>query len=250
MKKYVILLFAFITFLSYGQSLNNFKYLIVPVQFDFQSKPNLYRLNSNAKFNLTKYGFTTLFSNDTLPVAVASDKCKAMYFDVVKSRGFLTTKLYVVIKDCQNKVLFKSPEGTSKEKVFEKAYNEALIEALASLRQLNYKYTPSDAVDNKPVAAAEAVVATKEKQAGGGGGGGLISESSKDILFAQPIPNGFQLINNEPKIILKIFKTSVPDIYLAIKGNFQGVVVKKGNGYFFESYQNNALVSERIEVKF
>ncbi|HEX8574678.1 MAG TPA: hypothetical protein VF677_00130 [Flavobacterium sp.] len=246
MKKYVILLFAFITFLSHGQSLNNFKYLIVPVQFDFQSQANLYRLNSNAKFNLTKYGFTTLFSNDTLPVDLAKDKCKAMYFDVVKTRGFLTTKLYVVIKDCQNKVLFKSPEGSSKEKVFEKAYNEALTEALASLRQLNYKYITSDAND-KPVAATEAVVPIQPIPVGSKS---QISQSSEEILFAQPIPNGFQLVNNEPKIILKIFKTSVQDIYLAIKGNLQGVVIKKGNGYFFESYQNNALISERIEVKF
>lgn len=246
MKKYVIFLFIFMTFLSYGQSLNNFKYLIVPIQFDFQSQANLYRLNSNAKFKLTQYGFTTLFSNDTLPVDLAKDKCKAMYFDVLKTKGFLTTKLYIVIKDCQNKILFKSAEGNSKEKVFEKAYNEALMEALASLRQLNYKYIPSDAVD-KSVAATEAIVPIKPTPAGSES---QTSHSSEKILFAQPIPNGFQLVNNEPKIILKILKTSVQDIYLATKNNVQGVVIKKENGYFFESYQNNVLVSERIEVKF
>ena len=246
MKKYFILLFAFMTFTSFAQSLNNFKYLIVPIQFDFQSEANQYRLNSNAKFNLTKYGFTTLFSNDTLPVDLAKDRCKAMYFDVVKTRGFLTTKLYVVIKDCQNKNLFKSPEGSSKEKVFEKAYNEALTEALASLRQLNYNYIPSDAVD-KPVAATETVMPIKPAPVGIES---QISQSSNEILFAQPIPNGFQLINNEPKIIFKIFKTSVQDIYLATKGNLQGIVIKKENVYFFESYQNNALISERVAVKF
>lgn len=247
MKKYFLLLFAFITFSSFSQNLNNFKYLIVPVKFDFQSVDNQYRLNSNAKFRLTQYGFTTLFSNDTLPVDIASDKCKAMYFDVVKTRGFLTTKLYVVIKDCQNKVLYKSPEGSSKEKVFEKAYNEALIEALAPLRQLNYKYHQSDVTDNKKGASAEAVAPIKLTPAGSES---QISQSSKEILFAQPIANGFQLINNEPRIIMKIFKTSLPDIYMAIKGDLQGVVIKKGNVYFFESYQNNGLVSETIEVKF
>jgi len=46
-----------------------------------------------------------------------------------------------------------------------------------------------------------------------------------NILYAQEIPDGFQLVDNTPKIRLKIFRTSIPDVYTVEKDN--GVVFKK-----------------------
>jgi hypothetical protein len=74
-------------------------------------------------------------------------------------------------------------------------------------------------------------------------------EITPSTLFAQPILNGYQIIDAEPKVILKIYKTSDKNVYTAIKGSIQGILISKNGSWFFEYYQNDALVSEKIDVK-
>ena len=78
----------------------------------------------------------------------------------------------------------------------------------------------------------------------------VYSNSSSNNWLAQPITNGFQIINAEPKVIYKIFKTSTKDFYIATKGTIQGVFFSRNNEWIFEYYQNDKLVSEKVEVKF
>ena len=78
-----------------------------------------------------------------------------------------------------------------------------------------------------------------------------ISENkSADLLYAQPTSYGYQLIDSEPKVVMKVYKTSNSTSFMAIKGSVQGVLVSKDNQWFFEYYQNDQLISEKVEVKF
>jgi len=70
------------------------------------------------------------------------------------------------------------------------------------------------------------------------------------VLFAQPIPNGYQLVDATSKVIMKVLKTSNPQMFTAIKGTITGVLISKDNQWFFEYYQEEKLVSEKIDVKF
>ena len=51
-------------------------------------------------------------------------------------------------------------------------------------------------------------------------------------------------------IKFELLKTSNPTIFIAKKGNFQGVFTLNGKNSKFESYQNDVLVVEEVEVKF
>jgi hypothetical protein len=112
----------------------------------------------------------------------------------------------------------------------------ALREALNSMKTIQYKYFGDKVVkENKDEVQNQS----------------LNSESSvSSQLFAQPITNGFQFINAEPKVIYKIYITSLKDLYIAAKGSLQGVLISKNNEWFFEYYQNEKLLSEKVEVKF
>ena len=44
--------------------------------------------------------------------------------------------------------------------------------------------------------------------------------------------------------------TSNPTMYTAIKENVTGVLISKDNQWFFEYYQDEKLISEKINVKF
>jgi hypothetical protein len=227
MKKITFLLLLMASSIGFSQSINDYKYAIVPSKFSFLKEQNQYRMNLLTKMFMEKYGFVTYFDTDVLPTEVANQNCNKVYVDVLSNGGLFTTKLTVVLKDCKNEILFTSVEGKSRDKEYQIAYNQALREAFNSFDKLGYKYSVNNVNNNNNVNNAGSIA-----------------------LFAQPIESGFQLVDNTPKVVMKIFKTSNKDCYIATKGNSQGVFITKDNQWFFEYYQNDKLISERVEVKF
>ena len=242
MKKNVfIILFSLALNLSFSQSVNEYKYALVPSKFSFLNEVDQYKLNTLTKLLMGKYGFVAFLDNEILPDEVLNNNCNKVYVDVVKPGGVFTTKLSIVLKDCKNNVLFTTAEGKSREKEFKIAYNEALRDAFKSFEILKYKYSPKDSlpvITNAENQKNQVVLKNESMQ------------ENKKMLFAQPISNGFQLIDASPKVIIKIFKTSLPTTFLAIREQIQGVLIYKDNQWVFEYYQNATLISELINVKF
>lgn len=241
MKKTVIIGLLFLThFLSAQTSINNYQYVIVPSKFSFNKQKDQYRLNTLTKLLFQKYGFIAFLDTDDMPDEVRNMNCNKLYADVQSVGSFIRTKLNIVLKDCKNKVLFTSATGESKEKEYGKSYNEALREASQSLDVLQYHYVPIANASVEKTAAPE-----KEK---------VVNNETFDdktpILQAQPITNGFQLFDSSSKVVMKIFKTSNPSTFTAIKGTTQGVLISKDNQWFFEYYQNDTMISEKVNVKF
>ena len=141
MKKYLFLLFVLTSYSGFSQSINDYKYAIVPSKFSFLKEPNQYRLNMLTKLLMEKYGFVTYLDTDVLPTEVANQNCNKVYVDVLKGGNMFVTKLTVVLKDCKNNILYTSAEGKSREKEYNVAYNEAFREAFKSFDNLGYKYS-------------------------------------------------------------------------------------------------------------
>ncbi len=161
MKNYLVLLALSMAVSVNAQSeLHQYKYILMPYQFDFAKKPDQYRLNTLTRYKLKQMGFDVYFDNETLPADVASDRCLAAFADVVNSSGFLTTKLTVVFKDCQNTVIYSTKEGSSKTKEYDKAYKEALNEAFISLSGFKYSYKPKKQTKTSTSGVTPAVATT------------------------------------------------------------------------------------------
>ena len=75
-------------------------------------------------------------------------------------------------------------------------------------------------------------------------------DNLEPFLFAQPTTNGFQVVNNEPKVILRLFNTSQKNVFIAERETIKGVVILKNGQWFFEYYENAKLVSESWNLKF
>jgi hypothetical protein len=130
--------------------------------------------------------------------------------------------------------LFESDYGTSKEKELEIAYNKALREAGKSFDKLNYKYNGKN---NSSITQEPSKI--------------IVSKTdSETFYFAQPIANGFQVVDYELKVIMKLYNTSQKNVFLGIKGTMNGVVISKENHWFFEYYDGDKLISESINLKF
>lgn len=244
MKKLVFVMLVF-AFSNYGlaQNLNGYRYASVPSKFSAQKKKNQYNLNAVTKVFLQQYGFEAYLDTDNVPFEFSNNNCSKVFVDVEENNSLFLTRLKVVLKDCNGKVLYTSREVSSKTKDLNTAYNESLREALRSLRVLNYKYDVRKSMIKAEEPKSAPVVVEAET---------VVSESQVTVatLYAQAIANGFQLVNSEPKVIMKIYKTSNSDIYAAVKGDKSGVFIPKDNGWFFEYYENEKLISEKVDVKF
>lgn len=249
MKKSFLLLLMLLAGVSYGQSVNDYKAVIIPLKYEFLKTDNQYRLNTLTKFNFNNAGFISFYATETVP-AEYNDRCSLLYADVEKESGFLITKLYVILKDCNGKVVFKSAVGKSKEKDYQKAYMDALNEAFQSVYDLKYKYSgvaPKKEVVSVPLTpltpAVNNSVVDDKKQS-------ITVAKETNLLYAQATPTGYQLIDSTPKVVMKLMKTSQANSFIAIKDGMQGSLILKENQWFFEYYQNDQLVSEKVNVKF
>lgn len=247
MKRYFFILCLFFSVSGFAQqSINNYKYVVVPEKFSFLKSENLYGLNDLAKFLLEHKGFTAYFDNSQLPAEIANNKCSALNMDLTERKTMFTTNVTIVLKDCQGNILFKSKEGKSREKEYKTAYNFALRDAFNSLDSLNY-VAPTTSPTTMVAPPQTAVVSVSP----------VIAPAAKaevvtpaGTLYAQPIANGFQLINTEPKVVLTLWSTTVADFFIANNATAQGIVFKRNGDWFFEYYQNNQLKTEKLLIKF
>jgi hypothetical protein len=234
MKKYFLLLVLFISSFAFSQVINDYKYIVVPMKFEFQKTPNQYRLSTNAKYFLTNNGFHVFYDDAALPIDLAKDKCKALYFNLEESSGIFMTKLIVTLKDCQNNIIYTSKTGKSKEKEFEKSYNEALAFALEDIKLLNYKY----------------VINKKEN---------ILVEESQDkskvddtefSYKSKKMQDGFLITDTaNPNFYLKLLRTSNPMIYIGQSNENSGLVTVKDEVIIFEYYQSNLLISQSLMIQ-
>lgn len=252
MKTKFLFLLLFISSYGFSQSVNDYSGVIIPLKYDFLKSENQYRLATLTKLNLKKAGFEAFYANETFPGGY-NDRCSLLNVDVIKDNAFLVTKLYVVLKDCNGKVIYKSEVGKSKEKEFDVAYAEALNMAFTSVYALNYKYNGTLPANNTNTAATPSVTSVAVPVIAAAVAVNVPSSSNEpdgSVLFAQPIKNGFQLVDSTPKVVLKAFKTTNPSIYLVSKESMQGVLILKENQWYFEYYEKDTLMSEKIKVKF
>ena len=240
MKKILLLLFLFVSVNIFSQSINDYEYVIVPIKFDFLKENDRYRLNTLTKLLLQKYGFKSYLNTEEIPDEISNKRCSILYATLVENNNFLVTKVKVVLKDCKETVVYETDFGASREKEFSAAYNEALRAAFKSFDKLNYKFTRNN---NTPTTPETPIITESSKT-------NTSETNSETFYFAQPIANGFQVVDNEPKVIMKLYTTSQKNVFLGIRGAINGVVISKENQWFFEYYKNGKLVSESLNLKF
>jgi hypothetical protein len=246
MKIKFLLCALLISIVGFAQSINDYKAVIVPLKYDFTKTENQYRLSTMTKSNLLKAGFPAFYTNEEVP-AEYGDRCQLLYIDVKRDNGFLVTKLYLEFKDCYGKVVYTSEMGKSKEKDYEAAYKESLDMAFLSVNNLHYKYSGKSGSSVSKVTTAVAAVPVETAVTTTAP---VADVSDPNLLYAQPTENGYQLIDKTPKVVMKLLKTSRPDSFIAIKDGIQGSLNAKDNQWYFEYYQNDKLISEKVSVKF
>jgi len=143
--KKIALTMAFLAcvFNLYAQSeLNPYKYIIVPKKFDFLKEVNQYRVNSYTKHLFVQEGYQVFYDDDEFPEDLKSNPCLGLTANVLDESNSFTTKLFLILENCGHDVVFKSGEGRSKMKEYDKTYRDALKKCFVSVQELDYAYEP------------------------------------------------------------------------------------------------------------
>lgn len=261
MKRNVIIIIAllFTTVMLSQKSLNEYKYIVVPIKYDFLKSADKYQLNTLTRYLFKKEGFVVYYNDEPFPAEYVNNTCLGLKADVESGSGMFLTKLKIKLTNCANEIVFISEEGKSRAKDYKKAYHEAIRNAFKSVSALNYQYQPKEekiAESPKqqevivPVAAKKenAVKRTMPK----------VQETKKVnsdaigdmVLYAQPIENGYQLVDTTPQVIMKILKTSIPDVYLVENGFFNGMVQKQDGEWYLEAKEQGKVIKQKLNIKF
>lgn len=271
--------------------LNDYKYIIVPKKFEAFKKENQYQTTTLIKYLFVQQGFNTTY-DDSLPDDLNNNRCLGLTTHLEDESSLFRTKVALVLKDCQAREIFRTQEGSSKEKDFREAYSEAIRQAFQSIEMITYAYSP-EAPATEPVTVSfkndvkqppekkpeqsvemaskkEVTVISQEATPERQSYKNLEPKPSDikkeetivnvmpeakgietpDIWYAQAIPNGFQLVDSSPKVVLKLFRSSIANTYLAENETSHGLVYQKNGEWWYEYYSGGQLIAEQLNIKF
>ncbi|MEO9511987.1 MAG: hypothetical protein ABJN84_11085 [Flavobacteriaceae bacterium] len=260
--------------------LNDYKYVIVPKKFDAYKTANMHLTSTTIKHLFTQKGFLTVY-DDELPADLSANRCLGLLVNLEDTSNLFSTKTILTLKDCQSIEIFKTAVGKSKMKAYKDAYSDAIKKAFVSIESMPYKYTPKEqpevvekpitvsfkndvkSVDGvepkKKIVVQEATPETQRYEVIE-----PVASSVKKVvevktpkpkisslLYAQSTANGFQLIDNTPKVVLKLVSTSMENVFLVRgDGMGNGLVFKKNDKWFLEYIENGKNVLEELDIKF
>lgn len=289
-KFFSAIIACFIVTTVFSQSnLNSYKYVIVPNKFDFLKEKDQYQLNSLAQFLFNKCGLEALMEGDAYPEDLAKNRCLALRSDAVKGAGMFKTKLTVELKDCNDRLVYSSNLGESREKDYAKAYVEALRNTFKSMEALNYKYEPSENITALQTQSTEVKSEVAQE----------IQELRKEIQNLKKkkeveiVTNTPEVIESQPKVevvavvpSIKVENTMETDIkevlskvlyaqeiengfqlvdsspkvvyrikqtklnHVFLVENKSAIIYKKGDDWTLEYYANGILKQDILNIKF
>ncbi len=220
MKNFSILALVFLSINSFAQQN---KAIIISNKYEFQKEKNTYNINNMLKAILVSNNYQVFFDDEILPAEIAQNRCNALTGVLLDNSNFLVTKLKFQIRDCKNNLLFETAEVKTREKDYQNAYIETVRMLSPELKKYN-----GTVIQVKEVVETPSVV---------------VSSSKSKYQFVE-IANGFAIMDAAPKVILQIYKTTNPNVFIADKFGLKGVFTKIENKGIFEYYLNDKLVVE------
>lgn len=315
MKKIILILtltFICMEVITAQNSLNDYKYVVVPHHFEFVKGKDAYRLNTITRFLFKKYGFDAYMAEEINAEDYKNNKCLALSADVEKANALLSTKLKIVLRNCDDEIIYSSNIGLSKSKEYEEAYRESLNKAFLSFEDIDYSYVPNENIlsrgsksdSNKEVEELKAKIAeleakgdikeeivevpTKIKKVEIDTKEEVVSENvskievkkeekvskaikefkkekdqiEKEVKATEPtkrerkksqftatlVGNEYQVYDENDKMIMTLFITSLPNVYI-VKGK-DAILFKRGANWILSETNGEQLSENILQIKF
>jgi len=150
MRQFFIIVFALITWSNVAQnSQEKHAYVIVPVQYAFTKEVNQFQLNVLTRILLKEEGFEVYMDQgEEIPQKIVENQCLSLKANVIKDKGIFSTNLRFQLFNCYGNLVFES-EGSSREKAFKDAYQQALRIAIEEFQDVSYRYVKKNGEESE-----------------------------------------------------------------------------------------------------
>jgi hypothetical protein len=224
-----------------AQNSGSYEYVIVPEQFEFLRGKDTFSLNTLTKLQLEKYGFTAYF-----PSEIPNDlqRCDALYADVEEQSSLISTRITLLLRDCNGFEVLRSAEGRSKEKEVKKGYTLAFRGAFEEFGDRVQMIPPKVAVQKKTKVAPkvtetvqvvndvkdtpDAVKATMEMPKA------VADAVYKADAYTLQLKDGDYVISYKDAIIGKLKPTSIANSFIVSTTRFTGIAQRTVTGFKVE----------------
>ena len=75
----------------------------------------------------------------------------------------------------------------------------------------------------------------------------VMESVDSNVLYAQEITNGYQLVDSSPKVVYIAMATTMKDVFIIKNSN--GVIYKKEGSWVAEYYEGEKLVRKILNIK-
>lgn len=271
--------------------LNAYKYIIIPKTLGEFEKQNQYLTSTLLKHEFVQKGFTAVYDG-ALPNDLLLDRCLGLTAFLKDDSSTFRTKISIVLKDCQGQEVYGTPQGSSREKEYSKAYKEAIQKAMVSFTNSDYSYSEKDDVaepitlsfknDVKSLdldSLSSGMNSSKNKSKVIRQTSTLANQSFKsmepvasdikqgaakkafettldpgitndELLYAQPITNGYQLLDSSSNVTMKLLNSSTENVFIGQSGDISGMVFQRDGIWIYEYYSGTKRVQEELKIKF
>jgi len=144
MKKLLpLILFAFSVSLSYGQSLNGYKYVYVPTLTYQDGRTDIWSISSKLRLAFAEKGFIVLNESSSVPEDVQQNPCLVLNCIIDHTNVvYGTNSVTITLKNCKNQVVH-SNTGSAAGLSVQDDFNKATRRAFSDIRYLPYSFNPS-----------------------------------------------------------------------------------------------------------
>ena len=133
MKNITIFLFVFLIAVVKAQTVSDYKYIVIPAEFNDFKDNKAYGLSNLLEKSLKAKKYTVLSSTkNDWPSDALINPCSILNTDLLNDKSMFRNKLILQFKDCSNKVIF-TEKGNSMIKEFEPGFQDALKQTLVKI---------------------------------------------------------------------------------------------------------------------
>ncbi len=270
--------------------LNAYKYIVVPTQYDIFTEENQFQTSTHIKYLFHKKGFNVVYDNAlpedltknrclgaTVDLETNSNLLRTKVVILLKDCNSVTVfrsaegsskkkDFRAAYQECIEQafisfqamsykyepqeeqqgpvtVNYEGDVRSVDDEELKTTADEAVVTQVATPEEQLYKdLTPEPTNYTKKEAATTSELEELQESTD--------PAESSEILIANQLPNGYELVDNTSKVRLTLLNTSSQDVYLAKHDNGSGMVYKKDSKWYFEYYENSQLVVKEINIKF
>lgn len=231
MKNITIFLFVFLIAVVKAQTVSDYKYIVIPAEFNDFKDNKAYGLSNLLEKSLKAKKYTVLSSTkNDWPSDALMNPCGILNAELLNDKSMFRNKLILQFKDCNNKVVFNE-KGSSMIKEFEPGFQDALKQTLVKIPVSNpttivskvAETTSTEPFKNELQGSKEAILQTSNAV--------RYSNGTLTVQKIQIDNNQFILVDGNSSVPFATFKSTTKE------GVFR---VKLGSGESTIGYYENA----------